>query len=105
MRKNSAHQVEALVRGSVAAILNVTGETWTELGAAVGLTTDTVSRRQKGTSAWTIADLGRLGDHWRISPSSLVSGPTEALATLSTERVKSIRSAKGLPTTDGVLVA
>ncbi|GGZ89852.1 hypothetical protein GCM10010371_57170 [Streptomyces subrutilus] len=105
MRRNTAHQVEGLVRGSIAAILNVTGETWTELGAAVGLTTDTVSRRQKGTSAWTLADLGRLADHWRIAPSSLLSGPTEALAKLDVERVKAIRSAKGRPARDGVLVA
>lgn len=105
MRKNSAHLVEGLVRGSVAAILNVTGETWTELGAAVGLTTDTVSRRQKGTSAWTVADLGRLADHWRIAPSSLLTGPTEALAKLNRERVEMIRSAKGLPVRNGALVA
>ncbi|MFE9934197.1 helix-turn-helix domain-containing protein [Streptomyces sp. NPDC005533] len=105
MRRNAAHRVESLVRGSVSAVLVVTGENWTDLGAAIGLTTDTVSRRQRGYSLWTIADLGRLADHWQIAASSLIAGPNDALSELQPSRVDSIRSAKGLAAWEGTLPA
>ncbi|MET9325085.1 helix-turn-helix domain-containing protein [Streptomyces sp. NPDC003038] len=105
MRRNAAHGVESLVRESVSAVLGVTGENWTDLGAAIGLTTDTVSRRQRGYSLWTIADLGRLADHWQIPASSLIAGPTDALSDIKSARVASIRSAKGLPPGDDALAA
>ncbi|MEV5950411.1 hypothetical protein [Streptomyces sp. NPDC051993] len=97
MRKNAGHAVETLVRASVAAVMNVTGENLTELAASIGLTTDTLGRRQRGATIWNVVDLGRLADHWGIPPYSLISGPSDALSKLRTTRVAEIRRAKGLP--------
>ena len=91
------HQVESTARASIAAVLNMTGETHTDIGAVVGLSVTIVGRRQRGTTPWTIAELGLLADHWGIRPHLILAGPSETLAALPVERIAKLRTAKGLP--------
>ncbi|MDV9187655.1 XRE family transcriptional regulator [Streptomyces sp. SR27] len=90
------HPVEAQVRACIAAVLNMTGETYTSLGELLKVTDVMIGRRQRGLAPWSMADLGRLADHWGISPWHLVAGPSEALAELSPARVDELRAARGL---------
>ncbi|OAH10984.1 helix-turn-helix domain-containing protein [Streptomyces jeddahensis] len=92
------HPLEAVIRASIAAVLNVTGESLTDIGTALGRSKVLISRRQRGDLAWKLADLGRLADHWGIPPHALLAGPTEAVnAALRSVRIACLRSAKGLP--------
>jgi hypothetical protein len=91
------HRLEALIRASVAAVVNVTGESLTDLGRALGLAKVLVSRRQRGGTPWTVAELGDLTDHWQIDPCLLLAGPSASVAGLRLDRVNELRHAKGLP--------
>jgi hypothetical protein len=53
----------------------ITSESMTEVGAAIGLSISLVGRRQSGTTAWTVPELGRLADHWGIPVMCLFAGP------------------------------
>lgn len=99
------HPIEDLIRASVAAVMNITGETYTDIGRAVDLADTLVSRRQRGLTSWRVSDLGRLADHWGIPPCSLISGPSDALAELDPARVAELRQAKGLPITSTAMAA
>lgn len=92
------HPIEDLIRTSVAAVMTITGESLTDIGRAVGLADTLVSRRQRGQTSWRVSDIGRLADHWRIPPYSLISGPSDAVNALDPSRVAELRDAKGLPT-------
>jgi hypothetical protein len=91
------HPLEDMIRASIAAVMQVTGENLTDLGNRVGLSKVLVSRRQRGDAPWRVADLGYLADHWGIPPCSLISGPSDAIAELSPKRIADLRRAKGLP--------
>lgn len=93
------HQVEATVRASIAVVMNATGESYTALGDVLGLQIAVVSRRQRGVTPWTLAEIGGLADHWGIPVHYLVAGPTETMAALSPQRVTELRSSKGFPQT------
>lgn len=90
------HPIEALIRASVAAVTNLTGENLTDVGRAIGLSRALISRRQRGELPWKIADLGRLADHWEIPACALISGPTDALEEMPAGRIDELRAAKGL---------
>lgn len=90
------HPLEIIVRETVAAVMDVTGETLTDVGNGIGYAKTITSRRQRGLSRWTIADLGRLADHWRVPPCALLSGPSDAVSELSLDRVNELRRSKGL---------
>src|SRR5437879_4156184 len=91
------HPVEGALRATIASVLAVTGETHTDLGKAIGLSVALVGRRQRGVTPWSVAELGRLAEHWGIPPFSLLSDPRDTLAALPPERVAHLRTARGLP--------
>ena len=91
------HPIEVMLRASIDAVRAVTGETFTDLGAAIGLSVALVGRRQRGVTPWSVAELGRLGEHWQIPPCALISSPSDALAELPPARVAELRTARGLP--------
>ncbi|MET8945437.1 XRE family transcriptional regulator [Streptomyces sp. NPDC004542] len=91
------HPVEAVIRASVAAVRNVTGESLTDIAKALGRSKVLISGRQRGQFPWKTSDIGWLADHWKIPPHTLLAGPTAAISALSVARVDELRSAKGLP--------
>jgi len=90
------HPIEVTLRASIDAIRAVTGETFTDVGAAIGLSVALVGRRQRGVTPWAVAELGRLAEHWEIPPCSLISSPADALAELPQWRVNELRRGRGL---------
>jgi len=91
------HPIEVMLRASIDAVRAVTGETFTDLGEALGLSVALVGRRQRGVTPWSVAELGKLGEHWGIPPCALISSPSDALAELPSERIAELRTARGLP--------
>ncbi|MFE2587146.1 helix-turn-helix domain-containing protein [Streptomyces sp. NPDC059378] len=74
------------VRSAVAALLHATGESQTELAAALGVSQAQVSRRQSGTAAWSLADCDVVAAHYGIDTLDLLAGPTRAAESLPAER-------------------
>ncbi|MFI1440361.1 helix-turn-helix domain-containing protein [Streptomyces fructofermentans] len=89
------------VRTAVAALLHVTGESQTELAAALGVSQAQVSRRQSGTAAWSLADCDAVAAHYGIDALDLLEGPTRATESLSPgrrrSRVRRAVAARGVP--------
>ncbi|MGH3466671.1 MAG: helix-turn-helix domain-containing protein [Thermocrispum sp.] len=74
------------LRLAVAALLYVTGETQRDLAGGIGRGQPEVSRRQSGTSAWTLDDLDRLAAHFGIAAGDLLCGADHAVTQLPTPR-------------------
>ncbi|MFD7409700.1 helix-turn-helix domain-containing protein [Streptomyces sp. NPDC059866] len=74
------------VRSAVAALLHATGESQTDLAAALGVSQAQVSRRQSGTAAWSLADCDAVAAHYGIDVLELLAGPTRAAESLPAER-------------------
>ncbi|MFE1879374.1 helix-turn-helix domain-containing protein [Streptomyces diastatochromogenes] len=74
------------VRSTVAALLHATGESQTDLAAALGVSQAQVSRRQSGTAVWSLADCDAVAAHYGIDVLELLAGPTRATESLSEER-------------------
>ncbi|MER6975616.1 helix-turn-helix transcriptional regulator, partial [Streptomyces carpinensis] len=78
--------LEERVRSAVAALLHATGESQTELGAALGVSQAQVSRRQSGAAAWSLADCDAVAAHYGIDALDLLAGPTRATESLPAHR-------------------
>jgi transcriptional regulator with XRE-family HTH domain len=78
--------LEERVRSAVAALLHAAGESQTELAAALGVSQPQVSRRQRGTAAWSLADCDALATHYGIDVLELLAGPTRATEALPATR-------------------
>ncbi|MFJ9634950.1 helix-turn-helix domain-containing protein [Streptomyces sp. NPDC101175] len=78
--------LDELVRSAVAALLHATGESQTELAAALGVSQAQVSRRQSGAAGWSLADCDAVAAHYGITAHDLLAGPTQATEALSVER-------------------
>ncbi|MGW7427829.1 helix-turn-helix domain-containing protein [Streptomyces sp. NPDC054813] len=78
--------LEERVRSSVAALLYATGESQSALGAVLGVSQAQVSRRQRGSAAWTLADCEAVAAHYGIDVLDLMAGPTRAAEALSAAR-------------------
>ncbi|MEU2338748.1 helix-turn-helix domain-containing protein [Streptomyces sp. NPDC013172] len=78
--------LEERVRSAVAALLYATGESQSALGAVLGVSQAQVSRRQRGTAAWTLADCEAVAAHYGIDVLELLGGPTRATEALSSAR-------------------
>ncbi|CCK32742.1 hypothetical protein BN159_8364 [Streptomyces davaonensis JCM 4913] len=74
------------VRSAVAALLHATGESQTELAAALGVSQAQVSRRQSGTAAWSLVDCDVVAAHYGIDVLDLMAGPTRASEALPANR-------------------
>ncbi|MFF9126746.1 helix-turn-helix domain-containing protein [Streptomyces sp. NPDC014889] len=74
------------VRSAVAALLHATGESQTDLAAALGVSQAQVSRRQSGGAPWSLADCDAVAAHYGIEVLELLAGPTRATESLPGER-------------------
>ncbi|MFF4758265.1 helix-turn-helix domain-containing protein [Streptomyces sp. NPDC001292] len=74
------------VRSAVAALLHATGESQTDLAAALGVSQAQVSRRQSGSAAWSLADCDAVAAHYGIEVLELLAGPSRATESLPEER-------------------
>jgi transcriptional regulator with XRE-family HTH domain len=81
-----AMSLDERVRSAVATLLHATGESQTELAAALGVSQAQVSRRQSGTAAWSLADCDAVAAHYGIDVLELLAGPTRATESLPAER-------------------
>ncbi|WP_369192428.1 helix-turn-helix domain-containing protein [Streptomyces sp. R08] len=78
--------LDELVRTAVAALLHATGESQTELAAALGVSQAQVSRRQAGAAGWSLADCDAVAAHYGITAHDLLAGPTQATEALPADR-------------------
>ncbi|MEU8712029.1 helix-turn-helix domain-containing protein [Streptomyces sp. NPDC093272] len=90
-----AMALEERVRSAVAALLYATGESQSALGAVLGVSQAQVSRRQRGTAAWTLADCEAVAAHYGIDVLDLLSGPTRATEALPSARRRGPRREAG----------
>jgi hypothetical protein len=74
------------LRVTVAALMFAVGETQADLGRGIGLAQAQVSRRQAGTTAWSLADLDRLAAHFGIPVPDLLAGTDHAVRLLPAHR-------------------
>ncbi|GAA0616931.1 helix-turn-helix transcriptional regulator [Streptomyces crystallinus] len=74
--------LEESLRLTVAALMQATGQSQRDLAEVLGLTQTQVSRRQAGTTAWSLRDCDVLAAHYGIGPLDLLAGPTRACEAL-----------------------
>lgn len=84
--------LEESLRLTVAALMQVTGESQRSVATALGLTQTQVSRRQSGTISWSLRDVDVLAQHYGIGALDLLAGPTRACEALPTDRHRSART-------------
>ncbi|KQX44542.1 helix-turn-helix domain-containing protein (plasmid) [Streptomyces anulatus] len=65
---------EAPLRLTVAALMHLTGERQADLAAGLGLNQTQISRKQAGTTAWSLSDVDRLSAHYGIPVGDLLVG-------------------------------
>ncbi|HZF91627.1 helix-turn-helix transcriptional regulator [Streptomyces sp.] len=78
--------LEERVRAAVAALMHATGESQTDIAAALGVSQAQVSRRQSGSAAWSLADCDAVAGHFGVDVLDLMAGPTRAFEALPEER-------------------
>ncbi|MFD4413153.1 helix-turn-helix transcriptional regulator [Streptomyces sp. NPDC058476] len=74
------------VRATVAALMQITGETQADLAAVLGVSQTQLSRRQSGTAAWSLDDCDALAAHYGLDVLDLLAGPTRACESLPAAR-------------------
>ncbi|MFJ4007548.1 helix-turn-helix domain-containing protein [Streptomyces sp. NPDC090023] len=74
------------VRAATAALMQITGESQTDLATALGISQTQISRRQSGHAAWSLTDCEALAAHYGIDALDLLAGPTQACDTLAPQR-------------------
>jgi hypothetical protein len=88
--------LEESLRLTVAALMQVTGDSQRSVAAVLGLTQTQVSRRQSGAVSWSLRDVDVLAEHYGIGALDLLAGPTRACEALPADRRRSVRAeAKG----------
>lgn len=95
--KYAPHSVEDRVRASIAAVMTLTGEPNIALTEVLRVGDVMISRRRRGLAPWSIADLGRLAEHWQIPPGVMLDGPSETLDAMPPERIDELRALRKLP--------
>ncbi|MFF1481053.1 helix-turn-helix domain-containing protein [Streptomyces sp. NPDC058301] len=88
--------LEESLRLTVAALMQATGESQRELAVVLGLTQTQVSRRQAGTTAWSLRDCEILAAHYGIGPLDLLAGPTRAC------EARALRTGENVTATESV---
>ena len=81
---------EETLRLTVAALMRATGENQTLLGKGLRLDQSQVSRKQRGTAAWTLDDVDKLARHYGIPVPDLLAGPSRACELLPLRRRASV---------------
>ena len=89
-------RLEESLRLTVAALMQVTGESQRSVAGVLGLTQTQVSRRQSGAVSWSLRDVDVLAEHYGIGALDLLAGPTRACEALPADRRRTVRTeAKG----------
>ncbi|MFD9220515.1 helix-turn-helix domain-containing protein [Streptomyces sp. NPDC060064] len=83
---------------TVAALMQATGDSQSELAGSLGLTQTQVSRRQAGRTAWTLDDCDRLAAHFGLPVLDLLAGPTRACELVPADRRRGARAGRGTET-------
>ncbi|BCM65205.1 MULTISPECIES: helix-turn-helix domain-containing protein [Streptomyces] len=81
------------VRATAAALMRLTGESQTDLAAALGVSQTQISRRQSGHAAWSLDDCEALAAHYGIDVLELLAGPARACDALAPKRRHRSRTA------------
>jgi hypothetical protein len=81
---------EELVRLTVTALLQHTGEKPGDISKSTGLSQTQISRKRGGQRGWSLDDLDLLAEHYGITVADLVQGPTHAVQSLPPDRAKLI---------------
>ncbi len=84
--------LEESLRLTVAALMQVTGDSQRSVAAVLGLTQTQVSRRQSGAVSWSLRDVDVLAEHYGIGALDLLAGPTRACEALPADRRRSVRA-------------
>ncbi|MFI0763213.1 helix-turn-helix transcriptional regulator (plasmid) [Streptomyces anulatus] len=77
---------EATLRLTVAALMHPTGERQADLAARHGLNQTQISRKQAGTTSWSLADVDKLSAHYGIPVGDLLVGVDRATQCLPAGR-------------------
>ncbi|MCY0961463.1 helix-turn-helix domain-containing protein [Streptomyces sp. H27-H5] len=77
---------EQMLRVTVAALLQATGENQTALARGLRITQGAVSRKQSGGASWSLEDVDRLSAHYGIPVPDLLCGPSYAVEQLPAVR-------------------
>ncbi|MFH9265182.1 helix-turn-helix domain-containing protein [Streptomyces sp. NPDC017546] len=85
-------RLEESLRLTVAALMQVTGESQRSVAGVLGLTQTQVSRRQAGAISWSLRDVDALAEHYGIGALDLLAGPTRACEALSADRRRTVRT-------------
>lgn|GEM_PF-5904855 len=75
-----------LLRTTVAALMQRTGENQADLAEGLRLSQSQVSRKQAARSDWTLDDVDKLSAHYGIPVVDLLAGPTRACEQLPPTR-------------------
>lgn len=92
---DQGYPLEVSVREVIKEVMSLTCENFTDLGRAIGMSGALVGRRQSGVTQWGVPELGRLGEHWGIPASCLLTNLKTVLTALPEQRVAQLRAAKG----------
>jgi transcriptional regulator with XRE-family HTH domain len=84
--------LEESLRLTVAALMQVTGESQRSVAGVLGLTQTQVSRRQSGAVSWSLRDVDVLAEYYGIGALDLLAGPTRACEVLPADRRRSVRT-------------
>lgn len=74
------------LRATLAALMQVTGESHEDLGRALRVSQATISRKQGRQSRWTLDDCDAIAKHYEISIGDLLSSTDNALNALERNR-------------------
>ncbi|MFE7481611.1 helix-turn-helix domain-containing protein [Streptomyces sp. NPDC057552] len=85
-------RLEESLRLTVAALMQVTGESQRSVAGVLGLTQTQVSRRQSGAISWSLRDIDVLAEHYGIGALDLLAGPTRACEALPANRHRTVRT-------------
>ncbi|MGW1673362.1 helix-turn-helix domain-containing protein [Streptomyces sp. NPDC002324] len=85
-------RLEESLRLTVAALMQVTGESQRSVAGVLGLTQTQVSRRQSGAVSWSLRDVDVLAEHYGIGALDLLAGPTRACEALPADRRRTVRT-------------
>ncbi|MEU0914264.1 MULTISPECIES: helix-turn-helix domain-containing protein [Streptomyces] len=85
-------RLEESLRLTVAALMQVTGESQRSVAGVLGLTQTQVSRRQSGAISWSLRDVDALAEHYGIGALDLLAGPTRACEALPADRRRTMRT-------------
>jgi len=71
MDTNSQQRIAESVRALSAAF----GDRQEDVANVLGITQNTVSRKLRGLTRWSVEDVERISEHYKVPPSMVLAGP------------------------------